>query len=187
MVNYKTDGKCKAFIRNEIKNIILSLSKCSTPLKVFTLPNLNFEVENLAINKGASVTCCEIDKQIYKQQTKIANKNINLINKKMSLVVKNNVWDVAWLDACGPISKELLDSLDNIKISKDGQLIVTIGAAREHPNYRIGDRIQFYIDYLISKGFHTSKIYQYRDYTFPMLCFFCNKDKTKITEIFQLI
>lgn len=182
MVEYKSNGKCKAFIREEIKSLINEKS----PLKVFTLPNLNFEVENFALKNKSEVTCCEIDKNIYRYQLKRADKRIRLINEKMSLVVRENIWDLAWLDACGPISKELIESLKNVKISDNGDLIITVGSAREHYKYKIGNRLQFYTDLLNKLGLYAYKIYKYKDHKFPMLSIFCTKKRVNKVEIFKL-
>lgn len=181
MVGYKTNGKCKAYIRKEI----IQLIKDTSPTKVLTLPNLNFEVENVAIKKKATVVCCEIDKKIFSHQKKIANKKIQLKNELVSNVISTDTWDLAWVDSCGPASEELFSSINNAKISKKGIFIITIGAAREHHNYRIGDRISFYTNLLSKNGLHAYKIYKYKDHVFPMLSIFCTKKPSKI-EIFKL-
>ncbi len=183
MVNYKTDGRCKKYIRSEIIKIIDKIR----PNIIFTLPNLNFDVESHAVIKKAKVICCEIDKEIFKAQSALGNKGIELYNDKMSNIVSKHIYDLAWLDACGPISRELIESLSNLKLSKNGKLVITVGLAREHKDYKIeGDRLEFYNKLLNSFGYNTYKIYTYRDYKFPMAAFFCSRNKVDNINVYSL-
>lgn len=176
MVNYKTKGKCKKYIRNLIINLI------KKPIRLFTLPNLNFDVERHTIKNGGKVVCCEINKQIYLKQLDIIKKlPIVLYNNKMSSILPNYTFDIAWLDSCGSISVELYDSIQKLNLSYNGTLIITFGFAREHKNYDISsNRIEYYTKLLSSFGYYPYEIYKYRDYKFPMAAFFCTKKLSNI-------
>lgn len=183
MVNYKSKGKCKAYIRGLIKSLIDKIN----PQYVFTLPNLNYDVENYAISKGSKVICCEINKDIYNTQLTQIPQKIELYNTFMSNIVDKYVYDIAWLDACGPISKELINSIYKLKLSDKGYIIVTVGLAREHPSFNIpNNKIQYYIDLLASFGYYTYEIYKYRDYKFPMAAYFCSKELKDTVDIHLL-
>ena len=183
MVTYKTTGRCKKYIRELIKDIISE----TKPKYIFTLPNLNFDIENYAVGKGSHVVCCEIDKDIYKQQKSIAHKSIELYNDKMSNIVNKYKYDLAWLDSCGPISIEMINSLRNLKLSKEGNLVITIGLTRENKKYNVPlDRIPYYTKLLAGFGYYTHIVYEYRDYRSPMCVLFCDKQQSKTLEVYTL-
>lgn len=181
MVTYSISGRCKQYIRNKIIHLIDNIN----PKYLFTLPNLHFGIEIYAIKKKIKVVCCEIDKNIYLQQ-KSKNIKVELYHDNASKILSKYNFDIAWLDFCGPISKELLLSLENLSLTDTGILIVTIALAREHPKYHLPkNKLKFYSNLFAQFGYFSYEIFTYKDHIMPMAVFFCKKHPENI-QIYKL-
>lgn len=163
--NVQGDGK--VYVRSIIADEITKLK----PKRTFTLPNLVFEVENIASKYGKVITC-ERNKQVYDKQLKLnKNPNIELNHAKASDILNKNKFDYIWLDLCGSYSKELNDCLNCLQLSKDGKLVITISRARgislNNPEY-------FYKTLFRRYNYKIESIIDYND-TFPMSVYFLKK------------
>lgn len=98
---------------------------------MFSLPYLNFEIEMLA----REVDCVERDVKTFRQQLKIAPPHCYCNLGNASDFIGQSVYDFVYLDLCGPISKEMIKCFENVKLTKRGELVVTVLRAREPRQY----------------------------------------------------
>ena len=166
MVTYNNmQGKGKVYIRS----LIIDLIKTIKPKRTFTLPNLVFDVENIASEYGKVITC-EVDKSIFNKQRQInKNKKIELNHGKASEILKDKDFDLVWLDLCGCYSKEFIDCMDNINTK---HLVVTLAKARD--KFNKDTRNYFYKQLFTIYGYNVLNLIEYND-TFPMQVYFLSK------------
>lgn len=171
-------GKYKDMVRNYIRPMI------KPHMTVFSLPNLNFEIESLA----KEAICVEIDSVVYEHQKSICPSNCSLYLGKASEVLeltsKTKRFDFIYLDFCGSISRELFESIGNCKIKRNGKVVISLLKGREHPKWHFlkrKNRLDMYKNIVetYSKGrLHIYQTIEYRD-TSPMIVLFCRGSNLK--------
>src|SRR6185369_9999338 len=127
-----TNSNIKAEIRDYIYNKIEKVN----PTNCLTLPNLNFDLEN-KLSKISKVHCLEIDKNIYKQQKKLASNNITIKNKEAFdyLKASKEKFGGLWLDFCGSLTPTIKNNLlwlvQSNKLEKEAIIAITLLRGRE--------------------------------------------------------
>lgn len=169
-INPYTPGSGKGYIRD---CVFLFFMNCT---KVLTLPNLYFGLEELLLNDGKTVECCEYKKETYLKQLKIAPKGIVLHHSDVCDIDLSE-FNGVFLDFCGSWNKEYSKLLFSIK--KDTNVVITLLMNRESKLTQqfidLNNRHESYTRLLATFGLFVIKYVTYNDSNSPMCVFFAKK------------
>lgn len=146
--------------------------------KVVTMPNLNFELEDIYINHGYKVHTIERDISVYEEQKKLIggkyDQKLTLYNQTTLQFFSSRrtvYYDAVYLDYCGPLSPEVQTSL----ILSNAEIVgITLQQSRERylRDLIMGDRLRNYIEIFKFSGYEYKDHIQYSsDKGRPMITF----------------
>ena len=125
-----SNSKHKDYVRDLVMSYTIKKYR-----RTFTLPNLNFSLENKMVSNDFIVHTAEYNPEVFEQQKQLIanNRKIILHLGKTSDVINSlsqptNSFDVSYLDYCSSFSKEIHKTLVSIK---SNVIVLTLMKARD--------------------------------------------------------
>ena len=163
-------------VKGEIRSLLLNSLPEPKYKNAVTLPCLNFELENILVERGYKVHTIEQDVQVYEQQLKLPMGkriyNYYISATEFFVTRYGNRYDFAYLDFCSQITKGMMTSLSHCNATVVG---LTVLKARDIYAVELLDtmtRDQYYEHLFYINGYEIIDQVDYMGGTHSPMCTF---------------